>query len=128
MVEEINIIEIQYLKNEIQEEINSEHTFGFLLGIGKNENGVNLNIDFELKVPVTNGSCVFSKTSTRFFLHHFDFDYLRNEINTIAELVLASMCHTRMHLLSKYKKLNPELKVFKSEHFISEIKRQMGIQ
>jgi len=127
MTEEINIIEIDYLENEILDILNPEHSTGFLLNIGKNENGVNLKVDFEIKIPIKNNKIILSKTSTRFFMHYYDFDHLRNEVDTIAELVLISMCHTRIYLLTKYVNFEPELKVFKSLHFIPEIKRQMGI-
>ena len=129
MVEEIQFIKIEYLENEIRKIKNPEHRYGFLLKIGKNENGVKIDVRFELLVPINDSEYIFTKTISTFFLHHFDFDYIRNEVETISELVLISMSHTRMYLLFKFAKYNMvEHKVFKAHHFIPEIKRQMNIR
>ena len=128
MVEEIQFIGIEYLENKIQKAQKPEHLYGFLLNIGKNQNGVKIDIRFELLVPINDSEYIFSKTISTFFLHHFDFDYLRNESETVSELVLISMSHTRMYLLSKFSRYSSvKHKIFKAHHFIPEIKRQMNI-
>jgi hypothetical protein len=120
---------VSIISNEkIDKTLDANH-YGFLTQPKFSNEGTELDIIFDLLVPVTQHSHVITKAGCRYFLHEIKKEEYANSPQEVANLVHRAMKHT----IAMFKQENPEydhieIPLFDSKHFLIEVNGQMLVQ
>lgn len=125
----IDKIEVAVIKNEIIEEPLDGQHYGFLISPKFKEEGTELDIIFDLKIPISETAHVLTKSGSRYLLKGMTKqDYLEN-IEVLLDLIQVSMDHTRKMFVQRNPAYaNIEIKLFDKNHFIEELLQQFKEQ
>lgn len=123
----IELLKVGLIENKVVNEVLDDQRWGFLLGPKFEKKGVELNIIFDLLLPINKFQHLYAKSGSTFYLYDSDKTKFKTEIETLAGLVQTAMAHTRLFIMLH----NPQLghlpmKYFDNNYFIEEIKTQLG--
>jgi hypothetical protein len=128
-MENIEKINIAVIKNETIDEPLDDMRYGFLTNPKFQDNGTELDIIFDLLVPINDTQHIITKSGSKYLLKGMTKeDYLAN-VDVLTDLIQVSMEHTRRMFIQR----NPdyaenEIKHFDKNHFIEELFEQFKEQ